>query len=146
MNIQSLKFPLGVIFLIAFILFTPRCKKDKDEIPNVYVNFYINVTSSTQYIELNNIGGYVYLTGGVRGIIVYRNSVDEFMAYERNCPYQPQDECATVKIDNSAVIAVDTCCGSKFLIIDGSIVNGPATRQLKQYQTTFDGVSVHVFN
>ncbi|NTW32886.1 MAG: hypothetical protein HGB12_09710 [Bacteroidetes bacterium] len=143
---RTVKKSLEVILLFILIILNPGCKKDKNEIPNVYVNFYINIASSTQYIELNNIGGYCYLTGGVRGIIVYRRSVDEFMAYERNCPYQPSNSCAIVNIDNSAVIAIDTCCGSKFLIFDGSIVNGPATIQLKQYQTSFDGTSLHVFN
>lgn len=136
---------ISLIFLLTFILFAPQCKKDKDEIPNAYVNFYIDVTS-TQYLGLNNIGGWVYVTGGVRGIVIYRRTVDEFMAYERNCPYQPENSCAIIEVDNSAVMAVDSCCGSKFLIIDGSVINGPATKQLKQYQTSFDGATLHVFN
>lgn len=134
-----------VFFVLAFVLFSPQCKKDEDQIPNAYVNFYIDV-SSTQYIGLNNIGGYVYVTGGVRGIILYRRSYDEFMAYERDCPYQPSNSCALVQVDNSAVMAVDSCCGSQFLLLDGSIVQGPATTMLKQYQTSFDGTILHVFN
>jgi len=132
-------------FLLVFLFVMPQCKKDKDEIPNAYVNFSIDV-NSPQYNGLNNIGAYIYFTGGVRGIIIYHESVDEFMAYERNCPYQPSNSCATVEVDNSAVIAVDSCCGSKFLLLDGSVINGPATRQLKQYSTSFDGTTLHVFN
>jgi nitrite reductase/ring-hydroxylating ferredoxin subunit len=132
--------------LLIFLLLTPQCKKDKqDEIPYVYVNFYIN-TTSTQYLGLNNIGGYVYVTGGVRGILIYRRSTDEFMAYERNCPYQPSNTDANVEVDQSAVIAVDSSCGSQFLLLDGSIVQGPATIFLKQYHTSFDGTTLHVFN
>ena len=144
MKKHSFKILKYILFLVA-ILITPRCKKDKDEIPYVYVNFYIN-TTSTQYIGLNTIGGYEYITGGVRGIIVYHRSVDEFMAYERDCPYQPSNSCAQVEVDQSAIMAVDSCCGSEFLLLDGSVVKGPATIMLKQYQTSFDGTTLHVFN
>lgn len=135
-----------LLFFLGSILSVPQCKKDKtDEIPYVYVNFYIN-PSSTLYLNLNNIGGYVYVTGGVRGIIIYHRSVDEFMAYERDCPYQPSNSCALVEVDNSGIITVDSCCGSKFLLTDGSVLNGPATRSLKTYQTSYDGTTLHVFN
>ncbi len=145
MKTHIIKFISFPFFLIFFLLLTPQCKKDKkDQIPYVYVNFYMNI--STQYIGLNNIGGYEYITGGVRGIIVYRRSTEEFMAYERDCPYQPSNSCALVQVDNSAVMAVDSCCGSKFLLLDGSIVKGPATIMLKQYHTSFDGTTLHIFN
>ncbi len=138
-----------LIFSVSFltlILFTPECKKENtDLIPYMYVNFYIN-PNSTQYLGINNIGGYVYVTGGVKGIIIYRSSEDEFVALERNCPYKPSSSCATVQVDNSGIVAVDSCCGSKFLLLDGSIVKGPATSQLKLYQTSFDGNTLHVFN
>jgi nitrite reductase/ring-hydroxylating ferredoxin subunit len=132
-------------FLFVLLFVTPQCKKDKDEIPNSYVNFYIDI-NSTQYIGLNSIGGFIYVTGGVRGIIIYRKSVDEFMAYERDCPYKPSNTCALVQVDHSAIMAVDSCCGSKFLLLDGSVIKGPATRQLKQYSTSLDGTNLHVFN
>jgi len=134
------------ILISIFLVIIPQCKKDnQDEIPYAYVNFYINL-NSTQYIDLNNIGGYAYLTGGVRGIIIYRRSVDEFKAYERNCPYQPYNTCATINVDPSAIMAIDTCCGSQFLLLDGSIIQGPSTNLLKQYRTSFDGTTLHVFN
>jgi nitrite reductase/ring-hydroxylating ferredoxin subunit len=146
MKISVIKNAVVFIVLIGLLFTTSQCKKDKkDEIPYVYVNFYINI-NSTLYLNLNNIGGYEYITGGVRGIIIYRRSSDEFMAYERDCPYQPSNDCALIEVDNSAIMAVDSCCGSKFLLTDGSVSNGPATRSLKTYQTSFDGTTLHVFN
>ena len=109
------------------------------------MNFYINVVS-TQYQGLSAVGGSVYVTGGVRGIIIYRRSSDEFLAYDRDCPYQPSNTCALIHVDKSAVTATDSCCGSQFLLLDGSIVKGPATIMLKQYQTSFDGTTLHVFS
>ena len=143
---SSFKIKLLYSFLFVFVLTSHQCKKDKqDLIPNTSVNFYVNV-SSTQYLGLNNIGGYVYVTGGVRGIIIYRQSNDEFLAYERDCPYHPSNSCAIVQVDKSGVTATDTCCGSQFLLLDGSIVKGPATIMLKQYMTSFDGTNLHVYN
>ena len=121
------------------------CKKDKDEIPSVSVNILID-PNSTQYLELNAPGGYLYLTGGVRGIIVYRLSQNEFMAYERDCPYQPSNSCALVEVEASGLTLIDSCCGSKFIITDGSVIKGPANRSLKYYNNTYDGNMLHIYN
>jgi nitrite reductase/ring-hydroxylating ferredoxin subunit len=144
MKTSLMKFSVFVFFVLLFVFLAPQCKKDEDKIPNAYVDFYINI--NTQYLDLTNIGGYAYVTGGVRGIIIFRRSTDEFMAYERDCPYQPSNSCALLEVDNSMVMAVDSCCGSQFLLLDGSIVQGPATIMMKQYQTSFDGTTLHVFN
>ncbi len=142
----TLKSLIILIFLTLPELFIfNSCKKDKDEIPSVYVDFYINI-NSTQYIDLNSVGGWAYLTGGVRGIIVYRLSIDEFVALERNCPYQPTNSCATVEVESSGMTLIDSCCGSRFIIIDGSLVNGPATRSLRTYNTSFNGSTLHIYN
>ena len=146
MRQSFIKTVIFLFFMMVFILLTPQCKKDNnDQIPYVYVNFYLN-PNSTQYSELNNVGGYIYVTGGVRGIILYRKTIDDFVALERNCPYQPLNACATVEVEQSGLLAIDSCCGSEFLIIDGSLVTGPATTQLKLYQTSYDGNNLHVYN
>jgi nitrite reductase/ring-hydroxylating ferredoxin subunit len=148
MKISAIKINRFLIFFTFFLLFTPQCKKDKkDLIPYIYVNFYVNV-NSTQYNGLSTIGGWAYVTGGVRGIILYHKSVDEFMAYDRDCPYQTSNTCALLTVDKSMVTATDSCCGSQFLLLDGSIVKGPATIMLKQYTTSYDENSstLHVSN
>lgn len=145
MRTSFIKTLIFAVSLSLLFLLTPQCKKNNDAIPYAYVNFYINV-GSTQYQGLNNIGGWVYVTGGVRGIIIYRNSTDEFVALERDCPYYPNNTCALVTVDKSNVTCTDTCCGSQFLLMDGSIVKGPATTQMKLYQTSFDGATLHVSN
>jgi nitrite reductase/ring-hydroxylating ferredoxin subunit len=135
----------SILFFIFLFLTMTTCKKDKDEIPNVSVNILID-PNSTQYLPLNSTGGYVYLTGGVKGIIVYRLSMNEFMAYERDCPYQPSNSCAQVEVQASGLTLIDSCCGSKFIITDGSVINGPANRSLKYYNNTYDGNMLHIYN
>jgi len=69
-----------------------------------------------------------------------------FAAYERTCPFDPQEECAQVDVDNSGIIMIDSCCMSQYNILDGSPLGGPATIPLKQYATEFAGGTLHVFN
>jgi len=123
------------------------CSKEKNpnEIPVVAVNFYIN-PNSTEYLELNAVGGWVYLTGGYRGIIVYRKSFTEFMAYERACPYDWQEDDGRVEVETSGLTALCPACKSKYILLDGSPYEGPTTYPLKQYQTQYDGNLLYIFN
>jgi nitrite reductase/ring-hydroxylating ferredoxin subunit len=135
-----------VLLLLVIIAIVTGCKKDRDNsIPDAPVDIYI-YTSSPSFVNLSAVGGWVYITGGVRGILVYRKSSFEFMAYERNCTYQPNDACATVEVDYTNIIVVDSCCNSKFSIYDGSVINSPALVPLRAYSTTFDGATLHIYN
>lgn len=133
------------LFLILLLYSFLSCKKEDDVIPYIYVDLYI-YTSEPSFVNLNAVGGWVYVSGGSRGIIIYRKTNDEFVALDRHCTYEPSNSCATVEVDSSNVMAVDNCCGSKFQLIDGAAINGPATVPLKQYHTSFDGSVLHVFN
>ena len=143
-----MKFFLKIATVISLLLLSAffSCRKDSNNsIPIVAVDIYI-YTSNPSFLNLNAVGGWVYITGGVRGILVYRKSTSEFMAYDRNCTYHPDDVCATVVVDNTNIVATDTCCHSKFSIYDGSVLNGPAGLPLKAYSTTFDGNVLHIYN
>lgn len=127
----------------AFLSFG-GCKKDNNAVPVVYTDVFL-YTTDPAFAPLNATSGYIYVTGGSKGIIVYRKSQTEFMAYDRHCPYKVADG-NVVTVDASGLIATDAVCGSKFLITDGSPNQGPAINSLKQYQTTFDGTVLHIFN
>ncbi len=139
----------GVIFLLlsAAVLFSCAKKNSttQPEIPYVAVNFAIN-PNSTQYIELNHIGGVVTVTGGYRGIIIYRASETEFMAFERACTYDPTGDSAQVRVDVSGITAHCPQCKSKYILTDGSAYNGPTQWPLKQYRTNYDGTYLYVTN
>lgn len=132
-----------VLLIVSFI----SCKKEDDnDIPNVLVDFTIYVTDP-QFSALNAVGGWVYVSGGVKGIVIYRHTLDEFFAMERNCPYQPANG-TVVSVDSTGIFLKDASCGSKFYMTDGgSVASGPATRPLKRYNASYDGSSaVHVYN
>ncbi|MBL7883168.1 MAG: hypothetical protein JNL69_03815 [Bacteroidia bacterium] len=136
----------ALILVTLFITGSFSCKKDNDNnVPNTAVDIYIYVNNPS-FFNLNAVGGWVYITGGVRGILVYRKSNTEFAAYDRNCTFQSSDPCATVVVDNTNIIARDTCCNSRFSMYDGSVLQGPAGLPLKPYATTFDGNVLHIYN
>ncbi len=130
--------------LLFTFLFISSCKSDENEdlIPYVTVNFTVYPNT----IDFIPIGQYEYFTGGYKGIIIYRPQENEFMAYERACPHDPLTEGARVVVDGSGLIAVDTVCGSKFILLDGSPIEGPAKITLKQYRTSYNGDALFVYN
>jgi nitrite reductase/ring-hydroxylating ferredoxin subunit len=134
------------IRLALFFLFTIISCKDKNEtVPNTFVDIFI-YTNNPEYVRLNSPGGWVYVQGGLKGIIVYRSSNDEFKAYERSCPYQVEKACQTVVTSDNVTIADTSCCGSNFNISDGGVSKGPASQGLRQYQTTFGNGVLHIYN
>lgn len=128
----------GLYFLIFAALFMSACNTAiiDDGIPQVYVYETINL-NNYQYQPLSVIGGYVYIVGGVRGIIVYRQTMERFIAFERNCTFQPMSECADVSVDNSTLFLIDSCCQSTF-DFDGYPTGGPAALPLRKYNTYLD--------
>ncbi|MDP4281910.1 MAG: hypothetical protein Q8867_07130 [Bacteroidota bacterium] len=136
-----------IFFLFTGIFLLNSCKKEQEDnnIPTVAVSFSIN-PNSTEYIELNVVGGWIYLTGGYRGILVYRKSADEFMAYDRACPYDWSESKARIVVDTSGLTASCPSCKSKYILLDGSPYKGPSTYSLKQYQTSYDGQLLYIYN
>jgi nitrite reductase/ring-hydroxylating ferredoxin subunit len=141
---------LKIIFItvISFSVFS--CKKDstQTDIPNTLVDYYIYLTQP-QFSSLNTVGNWMYVSAGVRGIVVYHRAPDEFIALERNCTWQSGNSNAIVSIDTSSSLFLkDISCGSKFYITDGSVANGPATVPLKQYHATYNAsaMTVHIYN
>lgn len=134
------------LLLLSPLLLTPGCKKEeKLNVPLVPVDIEINL-NLPEYNALLVTGGWAYITGGSEGLVVYRSSPEEFVALDRHCTYQPENLCR-VTVDASGVMARDTtCCHSAFLLMDGSVTNGPAVLGLKRYHTTFNGTVLRIFN
>jgi nitrite reductase/ring-hydroxylating ferredoxin subunit len=136
-----------LLFLVVIAGLSPQCKKKSKNviIPYVPVNVIIFV-SDPQFNQLNAVGGWAYINAGSRGIIVYRRSNEDFVALDRHCTFQPENTCGRVSVNNTQIVAVDTCCGSEFVLTDGSAVKGPAVAPLLSYGTTFDGLRLQIFN
>lgn len=122
-----------LIAVIAAILLL-ACEGDVNvsPVPNVPVDVEVNL-NDIDNVDLKQIGGYIYVPGGVRGIIVYRLSQNEYKAYDRNCTFQSEDACATVSFHASGFYIEDTCCESVF-DLNGFPTGGPAEFPLKEYR------------
>jgi len=138
---------LGIIFLIGISTFIFSCRKSTNHpIPSIPFDITIN-TSLPSYNSLQGVGGWTYVTGGVQGIVVYRKSSDEFVAFDRQSPVQ-QTTCKkplTTNIDNFLQLE-DSCSNAKFSLFDGSPISG-SEFGLRQYQTQWNGSSIlRIFN
>lgn len=133
-----------ILCLMSLLLFS-KCRKIADnDIPYVNVNTVINV-QTPEYFDLQAVGGWEYTWGGSMGILVYRSSFDTFEAYDRHAPYDVPSACR-VEVDSTNITAFDPCSGSKFLLYDGSVVQGPSVDPLKRYNTHFDGINLTIYN
>jgi len=151
------------LFLFATLLFALicSCKKNKnDVIPNVYVDFTIDL-ADPEFISLNSIGESVYISKftnnfGFRaagfadnGIIIH-SGIDEFFAYDRTCPhdYVLNGSAIRIEIDkSSSLYAVCPECKTKYgLPVNGTPVEGEGRYQLKNYKTNYDGRRLRVWN
>ncbi len=145
MNENRKRYILALLLLVYFFAGLGCNKERYERVPNVFVNFTIDLNQA-QYTPLQITGGWVYVTGGYRGIIVYRKTFEEFVALDRTSTYKPESEGNRVVVEENNLIAADTVSGSRFLLLDGSVVEGPAPFGLKQYRTSFDGVHIHITN
>ena len=112
--------------------------------PKVDVNINLELNSPI-FFNLEAIGGYQYINGGVGGILIYRKSIEEFIAYDRASPYNPTFDCR-VEVQEDMIIIKDPCSESEYLIIDGSVLQGPANQALKRYTTILNGNQLSIFN
>lgn len=116
-----------------------------DPIPPAVFDDIVIQLSLPQYLPLVTKGYYeIDSQAGVRGIIVYRKDVSSYLAYERNCSFQPNDACATVNVDVSGLFLIDPCCGSSFDFSNGYPTGGPAWRPLRQYKTYLNGTELTI--
>ena len=122
--------------------------------------------NTLQYQELNFVNGWIYITSDVestsRGIIVYRQSDTEFLAYDRLPPNEP-DACTDSQGNTTRLVVdfpfvVDLCNNAYYNILNGQIIvaepdkipnfptDGTTIYPLIQYRTTFDGNVLTISN
>lgn len=134
------------VLLMALTVFVLcGCKNQYEDIPLVNVNIYINI-QSPDYQNLSGLGSWSYIDGGSKGIIVFNVDNENYLAYERHCPFDPENSCAKVSVDETNLYAVDTCCSSRYQLLDGIPIDGPGTIPLKAYNTSFDGNIIRIWN
>jgi hypothetical protein len=139
--------------LVPLVILLAACNSatTTQTIPSISFSTQINITNQ-QYQALRFDNGVVTLPatgingGGVKGLLVVRQDANTYLAFDRNCPYQPYDACSTVSLDrNSRLFFRDSCCTSQF-DFRGNVTGGPATRSLRQYATSLSGSLLTITN
>lgn len=134
-----------ILFFLIFFVALANCDDIHEVIPSVPVN--ISLDANTELANLG-VGSTIPCPkpGGFMGILIYRNSLAEYYAFEATCTNYPNDTSIVVA-DKGGVIAVCPKCGSTFIITsDGALVNkGPAQLPLKQYRTNLDPASNRLY-
>ena len=144
---------VGGVLVLGSLVFACGSKTDaQPQIPYAPVNLSLSLAAQ-EYANLRFDNGAVTLpvkgpagNGGVKGVIVVRQSAGTFLAFERNCPYQPYNTCALVSLDrNSRQFMRDSCCASQF-DLKGQVTGGPAPLPLKQYSVSLQGNLLSITN
>jgi len=134
------------LILVAVIaVFAISCGKTGNAVPNVGVDFEAPLTDP-RLSALSISGGSVIINGyGVEGLIIYHEIDGSYACYDRCSSYMPQNRCA-VTIDSDGFTATDPCSGSRFSLVDGTPVKGPATVALKSYYVSVVNYEIFVSN
>src|SRR5688500_8351758 len=96
--------------------------------------------------KVQAIGGWMYVEGGINGIVLYRKSNEEFVAIERTSSYLPDNAAARVKVMSDNFTLRDTVSDARWRIIDGTVTQGPAEWALRLYGTSYDGNALRIRN
>ena len=100
------------------------------------VDFTLDLSSASN-VALTKDGGYVYNSG----VIVARVSAGNFVAVSQACTHQG----TTVIYENSSHHFYCRSHGSTYAT-NGSVIYGPASSPLKQYNVALTGTSLRVYS
>lgn len=136
------------IFLLLAGTAISSCSKNKTHpVPSIPFDKTINITLPS-YSDLMGVGGWCYVTGGSKGLIVYRRGVDDFVAFDRHSPADVNGECATplTPDEDNYLVLNDVCNSASFSLYDGSPISN-SDFGLRQYQTQWNGnETLRIFN
>jgi nitrite reductase/ring-hydroxylating ferredoxin subunit len=132
-------------FLItgSLILCCLNCKKDNTQ-PIPYIS--VNLTLSANELLAIPLGSTKSYAGGNDSLYIYHADISSYNAYDRLCTNYPNDTSAVVTDVPGGATATCPRCKSKFELIFGSVIQGPAKYPLKQYQTNYYGGRLYVTN
>ena len=138
---------ISILFILFCVIGLFSCKKKAkqqvdDPIADVSMNFNID-PNLPLYANLKYATGWIYINDqGVNGIIIYRitdtNTSSDFVAIERTSVYYPNNPKARAIVQADNFTLKDTISGSTWRIIDGAVLGGPASSDLRKYNAYYN--------
>lgn len=136
--LRSVKY---LFFWVLVLLSSLSCNEIDSQIPEVPVAFQVNLNISN---ELRVPGNSTYFPqAGFGGVIVYCEVEGSYYAFDAACTHEINSSC---HVENKGLVGTCLCCGSEFVFVGGSVVKGPASAPLKQYNVSVYGDMLRVYN
>jgi hypothetical protein len=136
--------------MLLLIFFSSSCKREEPHpIPDVYVNFSINLFDNPEFYYLREQGSTAVIyssTIGVlglgynnNGVIIYNNGDGEFFSFDCTCPYDIPSNVAVDATDQSG-IATCPVCGSRYVFpsMGAPTTDSPSHWPLKEYNAFYN--------
>jgi len=79
-------------------------------------------------------GGWVYASGGIKGLIVYNFNGTEFAAFDRACPHVSVSEACSQMIVESSIKMICPCDDAEFNILNGAPLTTGITVGARTYR------------
>jgi hypothetical protein len=134
---------IALMFVVASC---DRCKSGDPLLQPFPVDVVANINEPA-FFDLTAVSGWVYYNAGNAVLILYRKSLEEVVAYDNRSTYNIEAGCS-VKVQPDNIIIKDDCSTSQWIITDGTVTSGPATRSLLEYQVDFNYATgdLRIFN
>lgn len=139
------------ILVFSVLLLGAGCKKEQNPVPRVEEDlWFYNIEADAQFAKLTGPYNGVIVTGGYNnnGILIYRlkneNAEDDFVAYDRTCPYEVSN-CKLLWKNSDPFYCECSCCKSKYNLIGEYMENGPAEHPPRKFKTEFINGNLHIY-
>lgn len=140
---------IGIICF--FLLATIACKNEID--PEVFVDdlpypdpFQLSLNLDlVSFQSLQFERNVILKEVGLKGVIVVKRGDNDYAAFERTCPYEPEKECSIISM-NAGQQYLECKCGNSFYTLSGYPTNSPSPRKLREYYTSLSGRTLYIDN
>lgn len=133
-----------VFLLLMSLLSCDDSFENNDFLPNVPVNFTVNLNLS-EGLNLQIPGGQeTFLGQGIRGVVIYRLNLDTFVAFDLACPHLELQSCSTMTVD--ALFMTCPCDNERFQLTNGASEDGSVSESARFYTTRLSGNILTVNN
>lgn len=142
-----MKYVFLIVTMSAFISCSDDDRIDNPFLPNVAVNFVVNL-NLPQFGNLEFPGSSVVVNSdgiGVKGIIIYNVNGSLFTASELSDPNHAPNTCSSQTVDG--IIATCNCeDGNSYNIVTGQPISGNGQYGLKAYRIEKQGNTLIITN
>jgi nitrite reductase/ring-hydroxylating ferredoxin subunit len=135
----------AIIVILFLGLFSCGSSNDSNNfLPNIPVNetVFLNNPSNN---DLLSVGGWVTIPGGIKGIVIYHVTIDNYLAYDLACPHKSPSECDAMIVEDGLNMECP-CDGSKFALALGGAPQSGTPFPARQYRVISEGNTLIIVN